>query len=243
MILSDRFVFIHYPKTGGSFVRSVLKRVLDAAKIAYTEGGMHDTCADIPVAYHGVPVVTCVRNPYDIRVSEYKYRWWATDASPALQEQFLSYYAHYPELSFEEYVRAWHHCTEISVISEGINPYMASMGQYSKRFIKTFARDPSAVFLAMSNAFMQSDAFHAALHDVTYLHTDSLNADLYAFLCKQEFSRRHIRFVRSAAKILPPGGHQRDGQDHWLSYYTPELKAEVRAQERLLFRMFPRYDV
>jgi hypothetical protein len=30
---------------------------------------------------------------------------------------------------------------------------------------------------------------------------------------------------------------------HWESYYSPELKKKVRRREKILFQMFPEFDV
>ena len=51
-----------------------------------------------------------------------------------------------------------------------------------------------------------------------------------------------IEFILTAEKVLPPGGKPREG-GKWERYYTPELKALVRRRERLLFTLFPEYDV
>ena len=72
MILSKRFVFLHLPKTGGSFVRELCVhhappewecRLFDD----------HPTIREIPPEYRHLPVFGFVRNPYDWYVSWYYY--------------------------------------------------------------------------------------------------------------------------------------------------------------------------
>jgi tetratricopeptide (TPR) repeat protein len=96
MIFSDRLLFLHVPKTGGSSVVRYLLEVLP--KPAYYslpadhgatlppgvtrfEGIAHETLADARVVLEGrgrrlegVPVViACVRNPYELEVSRYSF--------------------------------------------------------------------------------------------------------------------------------------------------------------------------
>ncbi|GAG45755.1 unnamed protein product, partial [marine sediment metagenome] len=48
MILTDDFVFVHYPKTGGTFVAKVLKELFERIDKPYETGHMHATCRRIP---------------------------------------------------------------------------------------------------------------------------------------------------------------------------------------------------
>lgn len=72
MIVSKYFVFIHYPRTGGSFLRRVL------ADTAPDEWGILDIGGHVPLTtmpeeYRGLPVFGFVRNPFDWYVSWYVY--------------------------------------------------------------------------------------------------------------------------------------------------------------------------
>jgi hypothetical protein len=72
VILSKYFVFIHFPKTGGSFVRWVMRERAPA------EWGVeviqdHPTVVEIPPAYRDLPRFGFVRNPWDWYVSWYHY--------------------------------------------------------------------------------------------------------------------------------------------------------------------------
>jgi hypothetical protein len=72
MILSKHFVFIHFPKTGGSFVRAVCQEYAPADwKVQMIDE--HPTIRDIPNAYQSLPKLGFVRNPYSWYVSGYSY--------------------------------------------------------------------------------------------------------------------------------------------------------------------------
>lgn len=70
MVVSERLVFIHLHKSGGSFISTFLLCFLPSAhRIGY-----HYPLAVLPDAYHGLPVLGSVRNPWDAYVSYYSFQ-------------------------------------------------------------------------------------------------------------------------------------------------------------------------
>lgn len=262
MIFTDQFVYVHEPKTGGTFVTSVLfqlygvrwtplTRLLSALRteVRYRHrygtlvyhNHKHGGCNDIPAAQQHKPVLATVRNPYDMYVSQYEFGWWKRPewhsyftAIPG----FAAQYPHFPQLSFAEYVR-------LSNLAFG-DPGGAArpdapLGLLSEKFVKFYCRDPQQVLATLAAAPDQA-ACRAALHDLQFIRTDQLNQALHAFLLAQGYAADDLRFVLSLGKILP-GGKGRQEQQRWPSYYTPELRQWVRRQEWLLFALFPDFDV
>lgn len=101
MLITDRFVYVHMPKTGGTFVtealtklhrprtRSVfLRRAIRAlgirtgARRPSRYGPLenvqpkHGTCHDVPALHRDKPILSNVRSPYDWYVSQYEFAWW-----------------------------------------------------------------------------------------------------------------------------------------------------------------------
>ncbi|MGB6012319.1 MAG: sulfotransferase family 2 domain-containing protein, partial [Desulfobacterales bacterium] len=90
-IITDDFVYIHYPKTGGTFVTHVLKRLYQYKKkykllttflpkrIQRRFHGFiqtdkkHGTCDEIPELHRNKPILATIRNPYDRYVSHYEF--------------------------------------------------------------------------------------------------------------------------------------------------------------------------
>lgn len=73
MILSKHFVFIHFPKTGGTFVRRLLRdHAPDDWQVHSVQG--HHTCREIPPPFRHLPRFGFIRNPYDWYVSWYHYQ-------------------------------------------------------------------------------------------------------------------------------------------------------------------------
>jgi hypothetical protein len=72
MILSSKFVFVHLPKTGGSFVRELMTHHAPPAwQISLLDD--HPTIRDIPATHQHLPIFGLVRNPFDWYVSWYHY--------------------------------------------------------------------------------------------------------------------------------------------------------------------------
>jgi hypothetical protein len=70
MIATDRFVFLHLHKAGGSFVNECLKRFVPGAR----EIGYHLPRMLIPARYQSLPVLGLVRNPWSYYVSWYSFQ-------------------------------------------------------------------------------------------------------------------------------------------------------------------------
>ena len=97
MLLTEKFVYIHPSKTGGTFVTKMLQQLYEnqvpetrisrliAKKIGIMGnrildtsmyGTKHSGCRQIPLAFRNKPIFTTIRNPYDRNVSQYEFGWW-----------------------------------------------------------------------------------------------------------------------------------------------------------------------
>ena len=76
MIVTDKFVFVHFPRTGGTFITAVIMRLFPSAR----EIGYHLPRFLLPNEYSHLPVLGGVRNPWEFYVSWY-YHVWPRDAA------------------------------------------------------------------------------------------------------------------------------------------------------------------
>lgn len=81
MIVTDRFVFLHLHKSGGSFVNRFLLECVPGSRPV----GYHLPRADIPADARHLPILGTVRNPWDYYVSWYSFQV----AMPAPNALFL----------------------------------------------------------------------------------------------------------------------------------------------------------
>jgi len=77
MIISPHFIWVHVPKTGGTWLRGVLERGLNRYALGKVIYPGHHRLRDVPQEERiGRPVLWVVRNPWDWHVSYYHF--WRT---------------------------------------------------------------------------------------------------------------------------------------------------------------------
>jgi hypothetical protein len=84
MIVTDRMVFLHLHKSGGTFVNAMLLRCVPSARPI----GYHFPYRELPAEYRELPVVGTVRNPWDYYVSWYYFQ--AAQRQPNILFQICS---------------------------------------------------------------------------------------------------------------------------------------------------------
>lgn len=261
VIITDRFVFLHLPKTGGTFVneavltahgidvvaarrwnslyrwRARLTGSLidspDYGPLAHS-GTKHDFRRDVPRKHRRKTVLATIRSPFDRMVSEYEFRWWTrTDAVAKLRAQIdlESEFPHFPDLDFSDYVRLHERRRGAS-----------TLGPATREAVSVFCEDPEPVLQSLDDPSGDVSALTSSLQGVRFLHTETLNADLYGFLREVGYREQDVEFLRTKDRVIPEGpGAARKSRD-WRSYYTTELFDRVRRSERQLLKIFPEYE-
>jgi hypothetical protein len=77
MLVTDDFVFVHIPKTGGSFVQTVLRdhlSVIDHHEAIDHGAWSHAPYSSLPAQWRDLPAFCVVRNPWDWYVSWFHYQ-------------------------------------------------------------------------------------------------------------------------------------------------------------------------
>jgi hypothetical protein len=248
MIQTPDFVYVHEPKTGGTFVTAMLARVYGGREGAFVDADKHATCSEIPAEHRGKPIVSTRRNPYDRYVSQYRFGWWRLH--PDLycgEDEMRALYPHFPDLSFGEFLHLANtrfvNCYEgrpTGFVNRNFPPGREP-GWHTEQFVRFYFRDPRQAYARLDEAALGSGSFRRDMYDVTFLPVERLNEALYELLLGFGHPPGEIDFVRSAEKVFPVEGG-RVSQDRWQSYYTPEIRDFVRTHERLLFELFPQYD-
>ena len=255
MIATDRFVYVHPPKTGGTFVTAVLMELADRLGTRHVQMRTwrrpfvpaklkHGTCRDIPHALRGLPIWSTVRNPYDHYVSEYAFGWWRRDD---LADHFARHvpdfarsYPRYPDLSFAEFLQLYHAAFGTTDRSRAFAGE-GGVGWLTERFVRYFARRPDRL-LPTLRPDHDPAAFRTRLFPVRFLRMERLNRVLAEALAGAGVADEHAARVLDRERVRPAADQARPRTRDWRDYYTPDLEAQVRRNDALLFRLFPAYD-
>ena len=123
MIVTDRLVFLHLHKSGGTFVNALLLRCVPSARPI----GYHYPYRELPAEHRSLPVLGTVRSPWAYYVSWYHFQ--AAQAQPNILFQvcsdgrrlgFKETIANLVELSTDE--------TRLALLEEGLPTTYAKRG-------------------------------------------------------------------------------------------------------------------
>lgn len=261
MIFTDRFVYVHEPKTGGSFVTAALARLYEVGwsrrfrlramlrgQATHTHGRYgsftyhnlkHGTYSQVPPAHQQKPVLATVRGPYEMYVSQYEFGWWRhwrmrryLTGVPDFRRRF----PRFPDLSFPEFVELWD-----AAMGDPDDVAGAGRGAWTRQFIRFYFREPERARIWPDEVLRNPEARRDAMPRIHFVRTDRLGEGLHAFLLDHGYRAEDVAFIREMGKVLP--GRGRNDDQRWERYYTPELKDRVRRRERLLLEIFPEFDV
>jgi len=276
MIITDDFVYIHYPKTGGTFVTKVLEqlyqykkqyrylgtllpRIIQSKALRFPKicnriqgfihTNNHGTCHEIPEEHRDKPILATIRNPYDRYVSHYEFEWWKTHTEEEFEfytaEEIKEKYPNFPDLDFEEYITLWNSTWLPEKIKNLNFQSKESFGIETLNFVEFFFKNPQEILakiLQDSQGDISSQRYKTDMFKIHFLRTDRLNQELYDFLFEIGWERSEIAFILNLKKIFPKEGGRSEDQA-WGKYYTRELKSKIRRKERLIFDIFPEFDV
>lgn len=260
MVVTKDFVFIHMNKTGGTFVTEMLRKVYLGYRYRpgeditlkskclhlrdrflrklslspWVDTNKHGNCNDIPSQYKSLPILGCIRNPFDWYVSLYEFKWWKRypEEYPGLVD-----HPHFPDLSFREFLQLENN-NRLNLSNPGVT-VDPTIGRLTTLFINFYFHRPNDVLPSVAG-LESNEWIDREMYPVAFLRTETLSRDLSKYLSQFMSSRRVLRFVELEKPILPLGAARR--KRHWRDYYDADLLAEIRERDRLIFSLFPAYD-
>jgi hypothetical protein len=252
MLITSKFIVLNLPKTGSSFVRSVLKRIYrrrrwrlgsDAfiKELLLPRGGgrlpgrdQHGKAFQIPPEYRHLPVVSVIRNPYDKLLSEFEFRWWAEHPSLPVDE-LKAAFPHFPDLSLDDYVDLLRLGAERRL--NGANP--RRLGRQTIQFASFFFHDPEQALARLSDDYIRTDAFREDLVDVTLLRQERLNDELACYLHAHGFALKEVALCRTHKPVNVTKAGTQPRRELW----TPRARKYVAHEERFLLAMLGRMGI
>jgi hypothetical protein len=260
MFITDRFVFLHIPKTAGTFVHKVLRELhcpsptlrklhslqrvsgirLPFVTYTYKEVTKHTIRRRIPEACDGSRIVVlAVRNPLDHYVSHFHFGWWRNFANrwfddlPQVEKKF----GPPAKFDFATFVAA---TTEFAHWKEKPVEGRDSLGPDSAEWLRYFCSQPSLALEQRTNSDLLNEV-KRQMADVRVLHMENLNGDLQTFLASVGIPLERLQFLNNAQRVYP-GKVTRSQNDAWQKHYTPQLRQTVMDSEWMLFELFSCYS-
>lgn len=245
MIITDTFVYIHYPKTGGTFVSEMLKQLAQKSPdmTCYeVPNKKHSGVSQIPKEHRHKKVVMNVRNTFDHYVSRYKFGWWGLD-EPSSRMFHMSLvrrdFPNFPDLRFNEFMtlfNSWHYRRNKQV--ERWESLLTENEIGLNSWVLARLALPNPVRLIRKFDDYSPHELSDAFFHIQFLRTERLNEDLVSLLQTEGHSRNDLEFILGADIVLPKLGG-RAKSDPWWEYFDEPMIKDVLRRDRLYFRLFP----
>ena len=266
MTVTDKFLLLHLPKTGGTFAnkmvssvydkvnRNKLSRIMARLKGRYykklyieelisgtlVEYGQHAGVDQIPAEYKKHPKACIIRNPYDFYASNFGFKWWIKN--PELTDNLnFTKIKSYPDISFEE---MFDYYQELVVeYGRNIGADLSNIGFYTFQFCITCISNPDCFFKEISGKkIRESDnLLKNRVSEITFLKQEDLNLELHSFLKAYNYSAKEINFILKAKKILPLNKGRAEGIEAWRNTINESRMSRILEQDRLIFNCFDHY--
>ena len=178
MIVTNEFVFLHVPRSGGTFVTDVIFKFFPSAH----EIGYHFPRELLPERYSHLPVLGTVRNPWEFYVSWYHHQHANKRYSPSKNVLFCAV-SDNRKLDFVQTIR---NALDLGVTDDRLTPLIQACPEtvdYQERHIPNVTRDVIRKIRGSGlglYTFRFNQLFGPA-NDIFFCRVESLRTDLMAF--------------------------------------------------------------
>ena len=230
MLVTDKFVFLHLPRAGGTFVYEVVRKFFPSAR----EIGYHFPRELLPREYSHLPVLGTVRNPWEFYVSWYHHQHSNISYSPVTNVLFgcLS------ENRKLDFVRTIQNALDLGVNDDKLDFLIQALPEifdYQKRNIPNVTRDVMRKIrdTGLGLYTFRFNQLFGPADDVFFCRVESLRGDLMAF-----FERIGVASDAMRSYVLGLDKKNISESLHYSTYYTPELAELVSIRDRQLVERF-----
>jgi len=226
MIVTDKFVFVHLPRSGGTFVSEVIAKFFPSAH----EIGHHLPRELLPREYSHLPVLGTVRNPWEFYVSLYHYVWPRHAASI-----LVSWMSENGRLGFIGSIR---NVLNLGVNDERLDVLIEMLPEhvdYRKTHIPNLNKEEMRRVRGTGVGYytFRFNQMFGNADDMFFCRLETMKQDLVAFFEGIGAATDELRdyVLRSDKKNISE-------HLHYSTYYTPELVELVSLRERPLIERF-----
>ncbi len=226
MIVTDKFVFGHLPRSGGTFVTEVIKKFFPSAQ----EVGHHLPRALLPKEYSHLPFLGTVRNPWEFYVSLYHYLW-PKDAASIL----ASWMTESGTLGFTGSIR---NLLNLAVNNERLDVLIDMLPdrvEYDRRNIPNITKEAMSKVRGTGVAYytFRFNYIFGNADDVFFCRLETLRQDLVSFFDGIGAATDELRDYVLGSDKVNAAEHL-----HYSTYYTLDLAELVSIRDRALIERF-----
>lgn len=226
MIATDKFVFVHLPRTGGTFVSEVIKKFFPSAQ----EIGYHFPRELIPKEYAHLPILGGIRNPWEFYASWYHHQISETRYSP-----LFCGLSDNRKLDFDQTIR---NALNLGVNVETLDRLIQILPEsfnYKQKHVSNVTKDVMRNIggTGLGLLTFRFNLMFGNADDVYFCRQESLRADLLAFFEKIGATSDALR-----SSVLELEKKNISEHRHYSTYYAPELAELVSIRDRPLIGRF-----
>jgi hypothetical protein len=226
MLVTDKFVFLHFPRAGGTFVYDVVRRFFRSVQ----EVGYHFPRENLPPKYSHLPIFGVIRNPWDFYVS------WYHHVQPRNEASILfSWMSDNGKLGFVDTVR---NALDLGVNNERLDALIAMLPEcvdFNGKNIPNITKDSMQKVRGTGFGYYTFRFNHLFGNpdNVFFCRLDSLRQDLVTF-----FARIGVKNEELSDYILHLNKKNTSEHSHRSTYYPPELADLVRVRDSQVIERF-----
>ncbi len=230
MLVTDKFVFVHLPRTGGTFVSEVVRKFFPSAR----EIGYHLPRELLPREYSHLPILGTVRSPWEFYVSWYHHHQSSNRYSSTKNILFCCV----SEDRRLDFVKTIQNALNLGVSDGKLDLLIQALPEnfdYHQRHIPNLTKDVMRKLrgTAIGLYTFRFQQLFGQADDVFFCRVESLRSDLMTFFEK-------IGAASDALRSYVLGLEKKNSSEHlhYSSYYTPELAELVSTRDRQLVDRF-----
>jgi hypothetical protein len=226
MLVTDKFVFLHLPRAGGTFVYDVVKKFFPSAH----EIGYHFPRELLPKEYTHLPILGVVRNPWEFYVS------WYEHVRPRKSASIMfSWLSDNGKLGFLETTR---NALNLGVNDQRLDILIEMLPEYvdyGRRNIPNITRDSMRSVRGTGVGYytFRFNQLFGKAEDVFFCRLDFLREDLLGFFEGIGAATDDLRDYVLALDKKNTSEHT-----HASTYYTSELAELVAIRDHQLVERF-----
>ena len=226
MLVTDKFVFLHLPRAGGTFVYEVVKKFFPSAR----EIGYHFPRELLPTEYLHLPILGTVRNPWEFYVS------WYHHVRPRNTASILfSWLSENGKLAIAETIR---NAVNLGVSDERLDVLIEMLPEdvdYRERNVPNITKDSMRKVRGSGVGYytFRFNQIFGNADDVFFCRLDTLREDLVAFFDGIGAATNELRDYVLGLDKQNTAEYTRASD-----YYTAELAELVRIRDRQLVERF-----